>query len=113
MKDYCRSEYPEESNNIKFLENCALAHVNEHACFDCHGRAFVDFTDMPWAHNLHQSMENASEALLWIGILLYLTGYKFQQNTVLLFVVLVNFSLSLPYVSEISNRYGVDYVAYI
>lgn len=114
MKDYCKETYSEHTDKLNFVENCALAHVNEKGGnFDNTDISYFDFSDFPWCRNYHDAIKNASELVLWIGVLLFLIGYKIEQNNITYLIIVLNIALSVPYLAEVSNRYGVDYVAYI
>ena len=72
---------------------------------------FIDPSeDYSWVQDL---LTNSNSFLLGAGLLMKVLRVRLQQKTVLVIVFFSSIILSLPYVFDITFRYGVDYVAYI
>ena len=51
--------------------------------------------------------------ILYLGVLFYLLEITFDREIVILGALSINLMLSLPYLFNIFDRYGVDMTAYI
>jgi len=51
--------------------------------------------------------------VLVIGLILYVFGIQLPQPAMLSFIFFVNIILSIPELFELTNRFGIDYVAYL
>ena len=115
MKSHCYENFIKPDNaSSSFWDNCALAHVNEKGSAELiPNTAYFDFADLDWSQMLHDNQEKLCFIVTLIGIGLKVANINLPKKVVIHMVFWTNFIMSIPKVFELTNRYGIDYIAYL
>jgi hypothetical protein len=96
------------------MEHCTLATINEKGNPELiRNTAYFNLEDLEWSREFHQLQNNICMALMIIGMMLKVTKVNIPKKGVIHMVFWLNTILSIPKVFEYTNRYGIDYIAYI
>ena len=91
-----------------------MAHANEKGSYDLiPNTAYFDFDDLEWSNDFHRYQEIVCMVLMIIGIALKIMGVNVPKKAIIHMVFWINIIMSIPKVFERTNRYGIDYIAYI
>jgi hypothetical protein len=58
-------------------------------------------------------MKHLADGIKIVGLLLHICGYRITRRKVLIAVYVLNTLLSVPYLLEITERFGLDYSSYL
>ena len=74
---------------------------------------FWDGSEFDLSKNIDKYLMKAADAIKVIALVLYYTGIRFSKKKLYLVVFLTNTLLSIPFIFEIQERFGLDYSSYL
>lgn len=119
LKDYCKTRFPvTESSSALHLDNCALAHTNEKGNPDAiPHQIFKDFENMEDSRVTRKRLDSVCKVIMEVGIIVSMCFWgkdiKIPMKFIIWLVFILNTLLCYPALVEQTERYGIDYVAYI
>ena len=117
VKDYCEKHFmnSDQHTHPMFIEDCALAHINEREFFpgEMPHQVWWDAFDLNFSRNLKWWEWRISDVSLGIGVFFNVLRIRFHRRPLLIVACIVNFLMGSIHITNITERFGVDYVAYL
>ena len=120
MKEWCNQNFKDKifhgdfKGGDLFFDNCALAHINEHALTDgLPHRVWWDLNDYDLSHMIRKYEFRISDFLLGLGLILNVLGINIYRKYVVYSTFWINLALAAIYTFEYTRRFGVDFAAYM